>query len=379
MPKTPPHGLRSMVCLSLLFLSIAAPVPRAVASQEAGPAQEVLDRAAGALGGWNALARIVSVRAAASVSSPRGSYQVELLSARGGRFVMRQLREGKPVFEAFVSPGIAATADGSPLSTPERTTVVGHDFFGIVLDPRAAFFSLGRPRPATFLGNETTALEGLDAAGAPVTAFFDSGSGLIRGLEMRHAQKPGVNVVVSFDAWAENDGVRLPSSVTARDDLGSWVLRFTSVRLNDLARGDFEPPAVGAPGPREVRALLRLHEEVLEGHRARDARWLASEGDDYVVGNRGLVTTPSLAERTERFRGYLGRTRFETYRDRRAPLVRVSGDGTLGWVVAEVEAEGTQTSDAGTEPVSFVCAWVELYAKSGDSWKRVGNVSTFRP
>lgn len=292
---------------------------------------------------------------------------------------MRQLRDGKAVFEAFVAPGIARTADGAALSAPDRTTVVGHDFFGIALDPRSAFLSLGGPRAATLLGRETTALDGLDAAGAPVAVHFDPASGVIRGLEMRHARKTGVSIVVSFDSWAETGGVRLPSSVTARDDLGSWAMRFTSVRLNDLVPADLEPPAEPAPQLRDVQTLLRLHEEVLRGHREGDARWLATEGDDYVVGNRGLVTTPSLAERTERFRGYLARTRFETYRDRRAPVVRVSADGTLGWVVAEVEAEGTQTTDAGAEKVSFVCAWVELYARSGEEWKRVGNVSTFRP
>lgn len=292
---------------------------------------------------------------------------------------MRQQREGEAVIEAFVSPGVARWADGTTLSAADRTTVVGHDFFGIALDPRSAFLSLGRPRAATFLGRETTALDGLDAAGAPVAVHFDPVSGLIRGLEMRRAQRTGVSVVVSFDSWAETGGVRLPSSVTARDDLGSWSMRFTSIRLNDLVPADLEPPAERAPQLRDEQALLRLHEEVLRGHREGDPRWLATEGDDYVVGNRGLVTTPSLAERTERFRAYLSRTRFETYRDRRAPVVRVSADGSLGWVVAEVEAEGSQTTDAGVERVSFVCAWVELYARSGGDWKRVGNVSTFKP
>lgn len=35
---------------------------------------------------------------------------------------MRQLREGKPVFEAFVAPGIARTADGTAL--PWRSTSI---------------------------------------------------------------------------------------------------------------------------------------------------------------------------------------------------------------------------------------------------------------
>ncbi|MBK6406794.1 MAG: hypothetical protein IPF66_18175 [Holophagales bacterium] len=190
-----------------------------------------------------------------------------------------------------------------------------------------------------------------------------------------------MKVVVTIDGWSRVASVLLPSAVTARDDQGSWVIRFTSVTANDLAPSEFEPgPGLDAPQPPgDEAALLRLHEEVLEGHRARDARWLSSEGEEYVVANRGEITTPSLAERRERFAGYLGRTRFDSYRDLRPPVVRISTDGTLGWVIAAVAAEGTQEKDGGVEPLSFVSAWLQLYARTGGTRGRVGNVSNLRP
>ncbi len=376
-----PRFLRLVPFLALSLSGALLAETRETTPARNGGAQAVLDRAAKALGGWAALARVESVRAVASVESPRGTHGLELRSARGGRFVMRQLRDGKASFEAFISPGAARAADGSPIEMPDLALVLGHDFAGIALDPRMFFSALANPRPATLAGASTTALSGRDPAGGHAVLHFDARSSRLAGFELQHPRKPGVTVVVTIDGWSRVAGVLLPSAVTARDDLGSWVMRFASVTANDLSPSDFEPGSgLAAPGSSDNEAaLLRLHEEVLEGHRARDARWLSSEGEEYVVANRGEISTPSLAERTERFADYLGKTRFDSYRDLRPPVVRVSADGSLGWVIAVVGAEGTQVKDGGTEPLSFVSAWIELYARTGGTWRRVGNVSNFRP
>ncbi len=138
------------------------------------------------------------------------------------------------------------------------------------------------------------------------------------------------------------------------------------------------PPAPSEP-PAET--LKRLHATVLEAHReGRLAPWLAVEADDYVQANRGEIAFPTKAERRAAREPYLASTRFSTYRDLREPIVAVSRDGTLGWVVAQVEAEGERTAEDGsTSPVRFVAAWVELYRRDGGRWRMVGNVSNFRP
>lgn len=127
--------------------------------------------------------------------------------------------------------------------------------------------------------------------------------------------------------------------------------------------------------------LLRaLHEKVLRAHRQADAEvLLEDEAADYVVANRGEVTRPTLDERRRRLRAYLGRTSFQEYRDVIEPVVTVSNDGTLAWVVVQVQARGTQMTETGhKEPVEFVSAWIELYQKKHGRWWRVGNVSNFR-
>jgi hypothetical protein len=243
---------RLLPLVSLLALSLSrallAGTPESTPARN-GEAQAILDRAAKALGGWAALARVETVRAVASVESPKGAFGLELRSARGGRFVMRQLRDGKASFEAFVSPGAARTADGSPIERPDLALVLGHDFAGIALDPRTFFLALANPHPASLLGASTTALAGRDPAGGEAVLHFERRTSRLAGFELQHPRKPGVKVVVTIDGWSRVAGVLLPSAVTARDDQGSWVIRFTRVTANDLAPSDFEPgPALAAPG-----------------------------------------------------------------------------------------------------------------------------------
>lgn len=127
--------------------------------------------------------------------------------------------------------------------------------------------------------------------------------------------------------------------------------------------------------------LLALHEEVMRAHRESDVEvLLAAEDDDYVISSGGAVVTPDKAARRDFLGAYLRASRFSTYRDVRPPLARVSEDGTMGWVVTQVEARGTQRNAEGAErPIEFTSSWVELYERREGRWRRVGNVSSFAP
>ncbi|MDJ0916878.1 MAG: hypothetical protein QNJ05_03875 [Woeseiaceae bacterium] len=131
----------------------------------------------------------------------------------------------------------------------------------------------------------------------------------------------------------------------------------------------------------DIATLKAMHENVLEFHRqGKLEAWLAQEADVVVSANRGQVSFSSADERRARREPYLSSTTFDVYRDLREPVVKVSDDGTLGWVIAEVEMKGSSLSESG-ERVAFeaVWAWIELYEKQGGAWKAVGNVSNRRP
>ncbi|HEX5041344.1 MAG TPA: hypothetical protein VFV75_00455, partial [Candidatus Polarisedimenticolaceae bacterium] len=98
-----------------------------------------------------------------------------------------------------------------------------------------------------------------------------------------------------------------------------------------------------------------------------------------TIANRGVVSRTSEADARRHLGPYLAATTFREYRDLIDPVVAVSRDGTLGWVIAQVYARGTQRQDDGTvEPLEFTCAWIELYARRNGRWLRVGNVSNFK-
>lgn len=148
------------------------------------------------------------------------------------------------------------------------------------------------------------------------------------------------------------------------------------VALCWLAGGCSAKPDLAA----EADELRALHERVLEAHRAGDVNaWMAIEADPYVSANGGRITFPDAAQRRAAREPYLRSTTFTAYRDLRPPIVRISADGSLGWVIAEVEVRGTQVSDGAETPVEAVWAWIELYEKQAGQWRIVGNVSNRRP
>jgi hypothetical protein len=136
-----------------------------------------------------------------------------------------------------------------------------------------------------------------------------------------------------------------------------------------------------APPVDASATLLALHEDVMRAHRESNTDLLLrAEAPDGVSANRGQITQPTLEERRARFQQYLGATRFTEYIDVVPPIVRVSSDGSLGWVIVQVRAAGMQTTQQGnSQPLAFESAWIELYERRGGNWYRVGNVSNFKP
>ena len=164
--------------------------------------------------------------------------------------------------------------------------------------------------------------------------------------------------------------------------MSRWVFPLTVRRA--VALGAALLLAGRAPAPPaadDVGMLRALHDKVIRAHRESDVELLLEdEPADSVIANRGEVTRPTLDERRARLGGYLRATTFREYRDLTDPVVRVSADGTLGWVIVQVEAKGIRTTpDGAQEPIDFVSAWIELYEKRDGRWLRVGNVSNFKP
>ena len=142
------------------------------------------------------------------------------------------------------------------------------------------------------------------------------------------------------------------------------------------ARAD-EP---AGPSSSDERALLALHEAGLKAHMDGDIDALLTiEADDFLLVDRGEISSPSKKDRRDFLGPYLASTKFEFYRDRVPPIVKVSRDGSLGWVAAQMEARGQSVSaDGQARQIEAVFAWIELYERRGGTWVSIGNAANFK-
>jgi hypothetical protein len=127
----------------------------------------------------------------------------------------------------------------------------------------------------------------------------------------------------------------------------------------------------------DKRELLAAHEAVIHAHLHEDvSTWLDGEADEFVTVNRGEVGYTGKEERAAMRGPYLAQTQFSEYRDLIPPIVKISDDGTLGWLIAQIKVVGQRTmSDGQQAEFDVVYAWIELYEKQDGRWLCIGNVS----
>ncbi|HEX2569279.1 MAG TPA: DUF4440 domain-containing protein [Polyangia bacterium] len=205
-----------------------------------------------ALGDEARVAAVRSVHAVARATAPRGTYVLEVDAARGPRVAWTNRRGGEVLSSAVVrgAEGWSVERDGrvERLEPAEVAVVRGHAFQMMALAPEEFFRELVIEGHEAFAGRSCYRLRGRDGAGQPARLFFDVEGGRLVGLRLVDARK-GQGVEISFDAWREVEGVRLPGRVTARDPSGVFVLDFVELALDGVPEERFVVPD-GAAGRR---------------------------------------------------------------------------------------------------------------------------------
>jgi hypothetical protein len=125
--------------------------------------------------------------------------------------------------------------------------------------------------------------------------------------------------------------------------------------------------------------LLRLHEQARIAHLQKRAD-LMGFADSLMTVARGAVTVRSAAENAARFQAYVDRSTFQEWDDLAPPLIRISPDGGMAYVVVRKSVRLTAPDSSGVaQPEHTVFAWVEVYEKRGGQWTRTLVASTDRP
>ena len=126
--------------------------------------------------------------------------------------------------------------------------------------------------------------------------------------------------------------------------------------------------------------ILALHKTSIQAHWDKDIDYFTHDvADGYLSVSNGEIHTHTPGEIETQFTKYLQNTTFSEYKDLREPLVRISSDGSMAWLIAQTKIIGVRKMEDGSvRDLDFTCAYVMLYERRDDRWVRLGDVSTFR-
>jgi hypothetical protein len=132
---------------------------------------------------------------------------------------------------------------------------------------------------------------------------------------------------------------------------------------------------------KEKAELLRLHNSDREAHFKTDVdALLANSPEEMISVSRGKISKPSKADAHKMFTGYFRDAKYFEWDDVEEPIIRVSNDASMAWMITRTRVRRVQKSADGAEKEEkFVYAGIMTYEKRDGRWVRVANVSTFEP
>lgn len=129
----------------------------------------------------------------------------------------------------------------------------------------------------------------------------------------------------------------------------------------------------------EQRELLNVHETDRRAHFATDADLLLSHSsNEFIMVAAGRIDTTDPPRMREQFGRYFDGATYYAWDDLNPPIVRISKDGTMAWMITRLNVHRVQRDSTGAERERrFVYAGIMTYEKLDGKWLRTANVSTF--
>ena len=183
-------------------------------------------------------------------------------------------------------------------------------------------------------------------------------------------------VRIQYQEWKQVGGVKLPSKVTATDQSGDFVLNFDRISLNDVDEKIFQlPQSISA-----IDELLLLQKQERDAHLQKNAaRLVEMFAPDFINISDGNVTRPSKEESLRRFQAYFDRTTFLEWADITPPIIRVSQDASMAYVLVQKRVRIKPSDETSTKESTTIFAWIETYEKQGGKWLLKVVASTDHP
>ena len=130
---------------------------------------------------------------------------------------------------------------------------------------------------------------------------------------------------------------------------------------------------------KEKAELTRIHKSSREAHFRTDAKALLSHSADPLISvSSGKIDRISLADQEKFFTEYFRNAVYSEWDDLEPPIIQISKDGSMAWMIERVKVHRTQqTPDGQKSDVRFVCAFTSVYEKGPSGWRMVCVTSTF--
>jgi len=132
---------------------------------------------------------------------------------------------------------------------------------------------------------------------------------------------------------------------------------------------------------KEKAELLRLHKSDREAHFKTDVDLLqASAPEEFIAVSNGKIYRTKRTDERRQFAEYFKGAKYYEWDDVEEPIVRISKDGSMAWMITHVRVRRTQKDAAGKEQEQrFIYAGIMTYEKQAGKWVRIANVTTFKP
>ncbi len=253
--------------------------------------------------------------------------------------------------------------------------VLGHQMHAQILFFDKFHTSMTSPEHADFDGTKCLILSSQNEIN--IWNFYYQEVGFPLGMEI--IREGEANIIFRFKQWKSLADMQLPFLIEIDDGERQFSYNFKNIRINEGSLNEYRAPYSDLT---EEQKLIRLHRIVMDDHLfGRTEGIKKSQADTMLIVSEGEVYTVEGNQPDGGIDRIMASRDYTVYDDLIRPIVRISDDHSLGWVIVQVFAKGVRFDENGdpTGPLEFTCSWIELYEKIDGDWKMKGNVSNFKP
>lgn len=355
--------------------------PSSAAATDPDPAQTVIDQMLDALGGRAAIAELRSLAVEAECTGPGGAFRTTVDSFRPG-LVYFQQDSSESTTRIWSTPERTWTRLPDDtlqnLGDPVRYFVRAHEFHFLLFEIESRFSDHRMGAVDSSDDPPCQRIDMLDESRQPASICIAETSGHPLWLEMNPEGAEG-SVNVTFENWRSVDGLEYFSAFRLTEGAERvFTYSYQRIEPNVVAAQMWVDP----PEPEQHQDHATLL-EILRGdrraHLETDASLLASHlSESLVEVSGGQMRKQSRAEIEALFTTIFDGASYEMWEDTTPPIVRISSDSTLAWVIRTVRVRRTATgSDGRPASQAFTSAYTATYEKQEGSWRMTSVTSTF--